>query len=143
MANDESEKSSVSKKRNMTFRRWLARHLGGKFSPSDEQEIRQVELQKSLERLGLELSSPENGLEADEREMIHGIVELGTTEVREVMVPRVDIVGVGWDRHLQMSSMLSEKAAIQDFLYMKIHSTISRAFFMPRICSLIIMRTGR
>ena len=94
MANEESEKSSVSKKRKMTFRRWLARYLGGKSSPSDEQEIRQAELQKSIEKLGLEFSSPENVLEADEREMIHGIVELGTTEVREVMVPRVDIIGV-------------------------------------------------
>jgi CBS domain containing-hemolysin-like protein len=94
MAKDESEKSSVPNKRHMTFRQWLARNLGAKSNPPDEQEIRQVELQKSLERLGLELSSLESGLEADEREMIHGIVELGTTEVREVMVPRVDIVGV-------------------------------------------------
>ena len=94
MANEESEKSSVSQKRKMTFRQWLMKHFGSKSSPSDEQEIRETELQESLERLRLELSSPESGLEADEREMIHGIVELGTTEVREVMVPRVDIIGV-------------------------------------------------
>lgn len=94
MAIEESEKSSVSKKPMTAFRRWLMKHLGGKSSPTDEQEIRETELQESLERLRLELSSPENVLEADEREMIHGIVELGTTEVREVMVPRVDIVGV-------------------------------------------------
>ncbi|OGC93792.1 MAG: hypothetical protein A2W25_06635 [candidate division Zixibacteria bacterium RBG_16_53_22] len=47
-----------------------------------------------MEKLGFEFSTPENILEADEREMIHGVVELGQTEVKEVMVPRVEIVGI-------------------------------------------------
>jgi putative hemolysin len=34
------------------------------------------------------------GLEADEQKMIHGIVELGDRTVREVMVPRIDMVAV-------------------------------------------------
>ncbi len=34
------------------------------------------------------------GLEDNERAMIHSIFEFGETEVREVMIPRIDIVGV-------------------------------------------------
>jgi CBS domain containing-hemolysin-like protein len=57
-------------------------------------EQRQGELQKSIKKLGLEFSTPENVLEEDERLMIHGVVELGETAVKEVMVPRVEIVGI-------------------------------------------------
>lgn len=57
-------------------------------------EERQGELQKSIKKLGLEFSTPENVLEEDERLMIHGVVELGETAVKEVMVPRVEIVGI-------------------------------------------------
>jgi CBS domain containing-hemolysin-like protein len=57
-------------------------------------EQRQGELQKSIKKLGLEFSTPENVLEEDERLMIHGVVELGETAVEEVMVPRVEIVGI-------------------------------------------------
>src|SRR6476469_7533490 len=40
-------------------------------------------------------SSEENGvLEQDEREMIHGIFELSEVTAREVMIPRIDAVGV-------------------------------------------------
>lgn len=51
-------------------------------------------LEKSIEKLGLELPDIESPLEKDEREMIHGVFELGETEVREIMVPRVQIVGI-------------------------------------------------
>ena len=37
-------------------------------------------------------------IEADEREMIHSVFELGDTLAREVMVPRTDTVAIGADR---------------------------------------------
>ncbi len=39
-------------------------------------------------------------IEAEEREMIHSIFELGDTVAREVMVPRPDMVSIGRDRPL-------------------------------------------
>ena len=80
---DKKEKPDGPK---MGKRRWLQRFLG--------ERDRHAKLEKSIEKLGLEFSTSENILEEDEREMIHGIVELGQTEVREVMVPRVEIVGI-------------------------------------------------
>ncbi len=67
-------------------RRWWQRFFGA--------QDRQAELERSIEKLGLEFSTAQNVLEEDEREMIHGVVELGETEVREVMVPRVEVVGI-------------------------------------------------
>jgi CBS domain containing-hemolysin-like protein len=63
----------------------LARTLGGRPLP------------ESSQRLHLLVDAvEENGhLEAGEQRMIHGIVELGDRTVREVMVPRVDMVAVG------------------------------------------------
>jgi len=42
----------------------------------------------------LELGQEQGELEADEREMIHSIFEFGETEVREVMIPRTDMICV-------------------------------------------------
>jgi CBS domain containing-hemolysin-like protein len=67
-------------------RRWWQRLFGS--------SSRRVELEESIDKLGLKFSTAENVLEEDEREMIHGVVELGETEVREIMVPRVEIVGI-------------------------------------------------
>ncbi len=39
-----------------------------------------------------EAGTGEGVLEEDEREMLHGVIELGDIQVREVMVPRMDIV---------------------------------------------------
>jgi magnesium and cobalt transporter len=44
--------------------------------------------------MGLELPAGQDHLEAEEREMIHGVVEMGETAVKEIMVPRVEIVGI-------------------------------------------------
>jgi CBS domain containing-hemolysin-like protein len=43
----------------------------------------------------------EEVIEQEEREMIHSIFEFGDTILREVMVPRPDMVAVGADRSLQ------------------------------------------
>jgi putative hemolysin len=52
-------------------------------------------------RLLVNVGEEEGLIEPDEREMIEGIFSFGDTVVREVMVPRVDIVGLGQDASLQ------------------------------------------
>jgi CBS domain containing-hemolysin-like protein len=47
-----------------------------------------------------EVAAEEDAIEEEEKEMIHSIFEFGDTVVREVMVPRPDIVGVGIDTPL-------------------------------------------
>lgn len=60
--------------------------------PSDE------ELQRLLEVADEEVDDP---IEDDEREMIRSIFELGDTSVREIMVPRPDMVMVAHDASLR------------------------------------------
>ncbi|MEO8555068.1 MAG: hemolysin family protein [Actinomycetota bacterium] len=45
-------------------------------------------------------------IEAEEREMIHSVFELGDTVVREVMVPRTDMVTMDQDRTLRQAMSL-------------------------------------
>jgi putative hemolysin len=42
----------------------------------------------------VETGSETGGIEKDEKEMIHGVIELGETQVHEVMVPRIGIQAV-------------------------------------------------
>ncbi len=42
-------------------------------------------------RMLADVGEEEGTIEADENEMIHGVLELGDTRVREIMVPRIDI----------------------------------------------------
>ncbi len=57
-------------------------------------EDRDKAIEESIEKFASQVSSVENILEEDERDMIHGVVELGETAVKEIMVPRINIVGV-------------------------------------------------
>jgi putative hemolysin len=66
----------------------FARPLGGRVRP-DAPLVTEEEIQMIV-RMGEE----QGVLEQDEREMIHSIFEFGDTVVREVMVPRVDMVAV-------------------------------------------------
>ena len=47
-----------------------------------------------------EVAAEESAIEEEEKEMIHSIFEFGDTVVREVMVPRPDIIGVSVDTPL-------------------------------------------
>jgi CBS domain containing-hemolysin-like protein len=85
MAN-KSDEPDKSPDQPSAHRRWWHKVFGG--------QNRQAELEKAIEKLGLEFSTSGNLLEEDEREMIHGVVELGETEVKEIMVPRVEMVGI-------------------------------------------------
>jgi magnesium and cobalt exporter, CNNM family len=52
--------------------------------------------QRELQKL-VEVVEENAALEAGEQKMIHGIVELGDRTVREIMVPRIDMVAVAAD----------------------------------------------
>jgi putative hemolysin len=67
------------------FARVLARPAGGAKGPF----VTEDEL-KMLVTVGEE----EGIIEEEEREMIHGVIEIGDMTVREVMIPRIDIVAV-------------------------------------------------
>jgi putative hemolysin len=68
-----------------SFARLLARPAGGAKGPF----VTEDEL-KMLVTVGEE----EGIIEEEEREMIHGVIEIGDMAVREVMIPRIDIVAV-------------------------------------------------
>lgn len=49
----------------------------------------------------LEIGEEQGDLEADEKEMLHSIFEFGDTSVREIMIPRTDVVCVSHDLSIQ------------------------------------------
>ncbi|MDP2360497.1 MAG: hemolysin family protein [bacterium] len=49
----------------------------------------------------LEVGAEEGSLEEDEKELIHSIFEFGETTVREVMVPRIDMICLAHDTGLE------------------------------------------
>jgi CBS domain containing-hemolysin-like protein len=82
--------------------RELIKKLFGKSKTNDlTPEEREKAIEESIEQFASQVSSEDNILEEDDREMIHGVVELGETTVKEIMVPRVDMVGVELDTPLR------------------------------------------
>jgi len=73
---------------------WLGgaveRALGRVLPPADETSV-QHQTEAELFR---EVVAAEADVSAAEEEILHGVFSLGDTEVREIMVPRVDVVGV-------------------------------------------------
>ena len=55
----------------------------------------------------VDLAQENRVIEADEREMIHSVFELGDTIVREVMVPRTDIVSIERTKTLRQALTLA------------------------------------
>jgi len=74
--------------------RWIRNLLGIKTRSEQSHQERDKSLEESIEKFASQVSSGENILEEDEREMIHGVVELGETAVKEIMVPRINMVGI-------------------------------------------------
>jgi CBS domain containing-hemolysin-like protein len=74
---------------------WLVRLIGGKVVRRGpfvtEEELRML----------VEVGEEEGVLEEDEREMIHNVFELADTSVREVMVPRIDMVTIEGDASVE------------------------------------------
>ena len=67
---------------------------GFSISGSTEEDEREKAIEKSIEQFASQLSASDNPIEMAEKEMIHGIVELGEKTVKEIMIPRVEIVGI-------------------------------------------------
>jgi putative hemolysin len=69
----------------------LVRLLGGKEKPQggylSTEELKML----------IETGSHEGGIEEEEKEMIHGVIELGDKRVHEVMIPRIGIRAVNVD----------------------------------------------
>ena len=77
---------------------WLTRLIVRPFGAdvTKEAQITAEELKLIVERGG-----EEGILEAEEEQMIHAVIELGDRRVHEVMVPRIDIVGLDADDDLE------------------------------------------
>jgi len=92
---DESDsRVEITEKQRHSILSWLKRLLGEKKTEELTPEQREKAIEESIEQFASQVSSEDNILEEDEREMIHGVVELGETTVKEIMVPRVDIIGI-------------------------------------------------
>lgn len=74
---------------------WLKKILGLRKKEDLTSEEREKQIEESIERFASQVSSEDNILEKDEREMIHGVLELGETAVKEIMVPRINMIGIG------------------------------------------------
>ncbi|HBC46995.1 MAG TPA: magnesium/cobalt efflux protein [candidate division Zixibacteria bacterium] len=89
MAKDDADKPLSTKP---AAHHWWHKFLG--FENNAAEKRRDDDQENSREIIELELPAGEGVLEQDEREMIHGVVEMGETAVKEIMVPRVEIVGI-------------------------------------------------
>ena len=73
---------------------WLGgaveRALGRALPPADESTVQREESAEQFR----EVVAAEADVSAAEEELLHGVFTLGDTEVQEIMVPRVDVVGV-------------------------------------------------
>jgi putative hemolysin len=66
-------------------------------SPSEAETLFQKNdelIEKSIDELSSSIASNDESLEDEAREMIHGVLDITSTSVKEIMVPRIDIIGV-------------------------------------------------
>ncbi len=95
VADSESDKQpGNSRPGSFSILGWLKKifSLNKKIDLTSEEREKQIE--ESIERFASQVSSEDNILEKDEREMIHGVLELGGTAVKEIMVPRINMIGI-------------------------------------------------
>lgn len=72
-------------------------------------EKRETIKEEQTESSSQSLAAKETDLEEEEKEMIHGIVELGETEVKEIMLPRPDMICADQDTTLDQIRELVKK----------------------------------
>jgi putative hemolysin len=72
------------------FFKQFSRDQSSKLSASE----RDAFIEKSIEDFSSQLSTEDDKLEQAAKDMIHGVVDLAQTTVKEIMVPRVDMVGI-------------------------------------------------
>lgn len=85
----------------LSIRKLIKRFFGKAKTINLTPEEREKAIEESIEQFASQVSSEDNILEEDDREMIHGVVELGETVAKEIMVPRVDMVSVEIDTPLE------------------------------------------
>jgi putative hemolysin len=61
-----------------------------KLSPSE----RDAFIEETIEEFSSLLSAEDDRLEQAAKEMIHGVIDLAQTTIKEIMVPRVDMIGI-------------------------------------------------
>jgi CBS domain containing-hemolysin-like protein len=72
------------------FTKLLKSNTNQKLSPSQ----RDAFIEKSIDEFSTSISLETDRLEPSAKEMIHGIVDLSDTSIKEIMVPRVDMIGI-------------------------------------------------
>jgi len=76
-----------------------------KLSEDQKEDI----IERAIETLADQAGVGETIVEEDEKEMIGQIFQLDVTEVREVMIPRIDMVGINRNSSLEDAKMLTKK----------------------------------
>ena len=85
----------------------------GKLSSSQ----RDAFIEKSIEEFSSHISTKDHILDEAALEMIHGVIDLSQTTVKEIMVPRVDMVGIAEGTPLSEVIELVKKAGHSRFPY--------------------------
>ncbi len=85
---------------------WLAMAVGNAITPGSRGRDSQLASEAELRGL-VDLLERRSVIEPGERKMIHSVFELGDTLVREVMVPRTDIVFIERDKTLHQALSLA------------------------------------
>jgi CBS domain containing-hemolysin-like protein len=86
----EGRRSGIMNSLKNFFRQFSSYHSEPKLSPSQ----RDAFIEQSIEEFSTQLSVEDDKLEQAAKEMIHGVVDLAQTIIKEIMVPRVDMVGI-------------------------------------------------
>ena len=89
----------------------ILRFLNRFFRYSPEQQIREEEHAMEMSGEKIESQNPATGaaLEEEEKRMIHGVVEMGETQVKEIMLPRPDMICVEEGSSLEQIRELVKK----------------------------------
>ena len=85
-------------------------HPTPKEGTKDQGEKEEETSEKQLESITKTVGAERAKLEEDEREMIHGIVELGETEVKEIMLPRPDMICADQNSSLEQIREIVKKS---------------------------------
>jgi putative hemolysin len=75
----------------------------------DSRKTKEERVEEAMESLALAEGEKIQTLEEDERRMIHSIFELGKTRVKEIMVPRIDMVCIEESANLEEIKELVKK----------------------------------
>ena len=72
------------------FKQFARNSNDSKLSPSQ----RDAFIEHSIEEFSSQLETEDDSLEETAKDMIHGVVDLAQTTVKEIMIPRVDMIGI-------------------------------------------------